>query len=321
MIYSVGEIVYDTYESFNLGKQSLDVYLGGAPLNVAVMASILGSKVAFISKIGDDILKKSFDETLKDINLDLTNLIIDKNNSNMIAIVSIDETGDRKFDFINKNSVDKNLKFEELNLNINDGDILNFSSVVLSSKIMVDTHLKLISAFKEKDTLINFDPNLRFNLFDDANQLREIVIKFLKLVDCAKISLEELLFLSESDNEDEALEFLKNNFRNLEFVTITCGSKPSYSIYKNKIIKQNEIFDGIVKDTTGAGDCYNATTLHQLDRLMIKRSNINELLNEDVILEIVEKSSMVASISTTYKGAISSYKKVKDNIFEKSIRI
>lgn len=61
---------------------------------------------------------------------------------------------------------------------------------------MKEAHKKAIEYARNKDVLISFDPNLRFNLWNSRKALKEAVLEFIPLADILKVSDEELSFIT-----------------------------------------------------------------------------------------------------------------------------
>ena len=87
---------------------------GGAPANVAVGLARLGSRTAFIGKVGDDSLGRFLYDTLADEDIILNNMILTKEAKTALTIVTLDEDGDRSFDFFGEESADRLLSKEEV---------------------------------------------------------------------------------------------------------------------------------------------------------------------------------------------------------------
>ena len=121
-IMSIGEMLVDFTEVQDV--KDGDIYYkqnpGGAPANVAVMASKLGVSSGFIGKLGMDMFGKYLRDTLAAEGVDTKGLILDKDFSTTLAFVGKSSEGERDFVFYRKNSADLNLSFSEVNLKLID---------------------------------------------------------------------------------------------------------------------------------------------------------------------------------------------------------
>ena len=90
---------------------------GGAPANVLAALANLGSKTAFIGKVGDDMHGKLLKDTLDAAGIDTTGMVVDPNFFTTLAFVSLNN-GERSFSFARKPGADTQLNREEVNLDI-----------------------------------------------------------------------------------------------------------------------------------------------------------------------------------------------------------
>ena len=114
-IITLGELLIDLTQrgSDENGNGEFTAYPGGAPANVAVAASRLGASTGFIGKVGDDAFGRSLADTLKKDNVDISGLFYDDYQPTTMAIVSVDESGERDFSFYRKPGADTQLTVDE----------------------------------------------------------------------------------------------------------------------------------------------------------------------------------------------------------------
>ena len=114
-IMALGEVLIDMTQSGTdeLGNGQFTAYPGGAPANVAVAISRLGGSAGFIGKVGDDAFGRGLAETLKKEDVDVAGLYICDDIPTTMALVSVDETGDRDFAFYRTPGADTQLTTEE----------------------------------------------------------------------------------------------------------------------------------------------------------------------------------------------------------------
>ena len=100
-ITAIGEILIDlTQTGINdVGVPLFAANPGGAPANVAVAASRLGAKTAFIGKVGNDGFGAYLRSVLEKDGVSCAGLRRDCRPTTM-AIVSVDPTGERSFRFV-----------------------------------------------------------------------------------------------------------------------------------------------------------------------------------------------------------------------------
>ena len=107
-ILTIGEILIDLTQS-GISENGIPIYNanpGGAPANVAVAASRLGASAAFIGKVGNDAYGEFLCETLEKNNVNTDGVVVDNSANTTLAVVSVNERGERDFAFYRKNSAD-----------------------------------------------------------------------------------------------------------------------------------------------------------------------------------------------------------------------
>lgn len=290
-VVSLGELLIDFTPVMIDKKLLFEKNAGGAPANVAVGASKLGLKTAFIGKVGNDGFGHFLKETLELYNVDTSGLVIDDNFNTTLAFVELNEKGERSFTFVRKNGADTKLKPEELKQDIiKNTKIFHFGSLSMTDEPSFSATLK---AIKTTNGLISFDPNIRTSLWRDLKLAKERIIKVIKYANILKLSEEELYFLTDIKDIEKAVEHLKKQFKT-EIILITLGEKGSFYSTETKsgyvdTLKVNSI------DTTGAGDSFLAAFLYYFI------SNQNKSFN---IEEGVKFANIAAAITVTRRGAI-----------------
>ena len=116
-VIALGELLIDFTSSgiSGQGNPLFEANPGGAPCNVLAMLNKMGHKTAFIGKVGEDIFGTRLKKTLEEIDIDTTNLLLDKDIRTTLAFVQNDETGDRSFSFYRNPGADMMLRADEIN--------------------------------------------------------------------------------------------------------------------------------------------------------------------------------------------------------------
>ena len=228
-IVSIGEILIDlTQKGFD--ENGVPVYEanpGGAPANVAVAASLMGADSAFIGKAGNDALGKMLKDTLISKNVDVSGLKIEDKLNTTLALVSVDEKGDRSFSFYRDKTADVSLTKEDVPQElIQNADILHFGSVSLTDEPSASATAFAVESASKLGKVISYDPNFRPLLWKDKDVAIIKMKSLLKFVDIIKVSEEELELLSgKSDLNDGADELIKQG---ISFVIVTLGEKGAF---------------------------------------------------------------------------------------------
>lgn len=306
-VFCIGELLIDMVCVDGKGLKKgikFEKKAGGAPANVAACISKLGGNSYFMGQVGSDYFGRYLIELLKELDVK-TEMALEKGNTT-IALVGIDQNGERNFNFIQGS--DKDYSFENINLSkITSLDIVHFGSATsfLEGELQT-TYFNLLEYSKSKNLFISFDPNYRNFLIKKENieMFIEKCIDFLSQSDFAKLSDEELFLITNEKNIEAGVKKLHDI--GVKVVTITLGSKGTYLSLsgKNKIIssiKINQI------DSTGAGDAFVGAVLKQLSEIEDKKN-----IEFDEWEKIILFANKVGAITCTNYGAIDSMPKKND---------
>lgn len=276
---------------------------GGAPANVCACVSKLGKKTMMISKLGQDGFGDFLVETLEKLHIDTSQIVRTTKYKTPLAFVSLREDGERDFAFYRNPSSDLYLDSEEISEEaFQTGDILHFGSVDLADYPVRFAHRKALAIAKEKKLLISFDPNLRFSLWPDTDDLKETVWNYIPYAHVLKLSVEELYFLTDGLPEDKAV---KNCFvGNVDVVFVTKGKNGAACYLKNGEMIEHPGFPTQPIDTTGAGDAFSGAILYQM--LEDEKNPSNLLSNIDHFERYLSFANKVSSIVVTRYGAMNS---------------
>lgn len=306
-VFCIGELLIDMVCVDNKGLkygEKFEKKAGGAPANVAASISKLEGNAYFLGQVGKDFFGEFLLDMLKQLNIN-TEMAVSEG-STTIALVGIDENGERNFDFLRGS--DGEYSFENIDLSkINNNDIIHFGSATgfLEGELK-KTYFKLLDYAVENNMYISFDPNYRDSLITDEllPGFIEDSLHFIKHSDLVKLSDEELFLLT----KERDIETGVNKLHDLgaKVVTITLGAKGTYlSINKDNYIigsiKINQV------DSTGAGDSFIGAVLKQVSDIEDKKN-----ISIEKWKEIISFANKVGAITCTNYGAIDSMPTLKE---------
>lgn len=288
--------------------------IGGAPANVCAAFTILGGKASLITKLGDDPFGHKIANELSEYGIDTSQITFTDKANTALAFVSLGADGNRTFSFYRKPSADMLLTEDEIDEKwFENCYVLHFGSVSLGDFPMKDAHLKAIECARENNSLISFDPNLRFMLWDDKEKLKTRVNEFIPMADILKISDEELEFITGEKDPDTGIKKIFD--KGVPLVVYTCGSNGAYVYTKNGIKLYTPGKKVHAVDTTGAGDGFIGAFLWRLHS--IYPTFKSELYyDKDALGKCLGFANQFCSISVQYEGAIASYPKLSENYFD-----
>ena len=278
--------------------------LGGAPANVCGAYSALGGNSKLLTQLGDDPFGHKILKELKRYNIDTNCISLTDKANTALAFVSLGKKGARTFSFYRKPSADMLYPPESVKKEyFKDAYALHFCSVSLGDFPMKEAHKTAIEYAKDEGAIISFDPNLRFQLWNDKEALKKTVWEFIPLADILKISDEELNFLTDEEDINKALGRLFVG--NVKLIIYTCGGKGAHAFTKTAAAYRTAR-DVEVIDTTGAGDGFIGSFLWKLKSMGINADSL-EKLTEAQLSDCLDFSNEFCTLSVMKHGAIASY--------------
>ena len=260
-VTAIGEILIDlTQTGVNeAGVPQFSANPGGAPANVAVAASRLGAKTAFLGKVGDDAFGAYLRQVLESNGVNSRGLRTGSLPTSM-AIVSVDETGERSFRFVR--GADRDLPPEGVDEDeVLKSRILHFGSVSLTAGLSRNATIFAARTAHRNGGLVSYDPNYRPALWATPAEAAEWMTIPLPLVDIIKLAEEELPLLTGTQDLEEGTRILEE--RGLSLIMVTLGGKGVYCRWKGEGWRQPGV-PVKVADTNGAGDTFLGAVLSRL---------------------------------------------------------
>lgn len=308
-VAAIGELLIDFTPS---GVNELGIALfgrnpGGGPPNVLAMLAKLGSKTAFIGKVGDDDFGRFLKKTLTDIGIDVTGLRMSPKYNTTLAIVQLSERGDRSFSFYRKPGADIMLREDELDNTVITGcKMFHFSSVSLTDEPSRSATLAAVKRARENGAIVSYDPNYRPLLWDDSGKASKQMRSALEYADIVKVSDNEIKLLSgESDYFEGARKIIG---KGASLVFVTAGENGAYYCSRRH---EGHVpaFDVDVADTTGSGDAFMGGILfHLKDKT---RAEVEDIGKKE-LEEIVRFANAAGGLTATKRGAIPAMPRTED---------
>jgi len=287
---------------------------GGAPANVAVGLARLGVSAAFIGKVGNDAFGRFLAKTLKNNEVDTTNLLFDHSNKTKLAFVSLTEDGERDFEFYGEQSADTQLRVSDINQSvIKEAKIFHFGSISLISNPSREATLEAARMARDGGVPVSFDPNLRLSLWKNPEEAKARITEGLKLANIVKMNAEELKFITDKADIESGARILLQ--KGVKLVSVSLGRNGCY-FASNKATGTVGGFDVEALDTTGAGDGFVAGMLAG-----ILKTNYYKLDEKD-LYDIFRFANAVGALTTTKRGSIPAlpYKEEVEKFIAKSTK-
>ncbi|MBC8390428.1 MAG: hypothetical protein H8E13_20570 [Actinobacteria bacterium] len=271
---------------------------GGAPANVAVGASKMGMKTAFIGRVGDDEFGYFLKNTLVENNVDVSQMQFDTKVRTGLAFIALPTPNTHEFLFYRNPSADMMIDSKEFDEDfIKNTKIFHFCSVTLSSETSRSSNYHAAGIAKSNNIIISYDPNLRLNLWQSVKEAKIRVKEAVPLADVIKINNEELTFITGEEDLKKGTEILLSMGPELCIVTMGPDgcfySTGKYSGFINA-------FKVKTVDATGCGDSFVSGVLAGM-----VENNFDELISsQKKIISVLKFASAAAAITSTKKGVI-----------------
>lgn len=297
-IVALGEVVSDIYR----GERISDVELGfvarpgGAPANVAVAASRLGSAAAFVGSVGRDLFGDFILRALESEGVETGGVSRQEPPTRTsLAFVEIGPDGDREFTFYRSNpAADELLSAGDVTEDLVAGaSFVNFGSIPLIREPARSATHRIAELARDNDVPVAFDVNFREHLWEGREAAREAVDPLLDLSTIVKLGDDELEPLLGVGEVEEAAEMLLG--RGVGLVLVSKG--PEGAFYATGGFRgEVPTFEiGEVVDATGAGDAFLAATLVHLS---------DEPLTEERVREATLRGCAAGALACTDYGAM-----------------
>ena len=261
-----------------ISSESYQLKCGGKGANQAAAIGRLGAETSMIGKIGDDEAGIMQMESLKKSGVDISGLLVDKDQKTGAAFITVDDKGENTIVLFSGT----NGLFTKEDVETRKHLIMDSDAVVLQMEIPLETTCYVIKfAHKEnKKIILTLAPAMKIDPIIlgmvDFLMVNEVEVKFLSGVE---------FNIKDIDNSIVRLrKFFKNN------IVVTLGEMGSVLIDKHENIHVRPAYRVDAVDSTAAGDAFTGGFLMGLTE-------------EYSLSECVEIGNAAGAISVTRLGA------------------
>lgn len=281
---------------------------GGAPANVAVAVARLGGDSHFAGQVGDDAFGHFLKDSLEGYGVKTDSMLLTKAAKTALAFVSLDQTGERSFEFYRNPSADMLFRREDFQSEwfyAPQGVFHTCSNTLTDEHIAGATQMGIAMA-KQASWIVSVDVNLRINLWPDHKVNVERVIDWMQSADVVKASLEELSVLS-----DDPLALIQESLaEGVSLFILTDGGNP-VRFFTTAGEGQVVAPKVEVKDTTAAGDAFVGGLLYQLAEQGGTRAALEQFEQQE-LEQIIRFAVACGADSVTKLGAYPSLPTLED---------
>ncbi len=282
----------------------LDGHVGGSPLNVAVGLARLGNRTGYLCKNSDDPFGQRIRAFL-DANGVSLDWVLPTTRNSTLAIVQTDASGAASYVFHIAGTADVSIGRDELPEDL--PDALEVVHVGSYSTVVEPTAGALLALLRRESArrLISYDPNIRLPIEPDLDVWRTRFGEIAAVADVIKASDEDIAALQGGGRRgrDAFDAFAADAFgRGAGLVLVTRGGDGALAYAADGRVAEVPGVRVDVRDTVGAGDTFQAATLHRLGALGAMSGGT--LRPDDVDLEeLAGFATAAAAITCTRSGA------------------
>ncbi|BFM50224.1 carbohydrate kinase [Marinomonas sp. THO17] len=280
--------------------ESFTKFPGGAPANVAVAVARLGGNSHFVGQVGDDAFGHFLKASLDEYGVDTGKMLMTKEAKTALAFVSLDETGERSFEFYRSPSADILFREEDFEAAwfTDAKGVFHTCSNTLTDADITQATLAGIQMAKRANWIISIDVNLRTNLWPNSEVDTQRVIDWMQTADVVKASLEELAIMAEDPFAliEESLQ------AGVTLFVLTDGGNPIRFYTKGQAEGKVTTPKVAVKDTTAAGDAFVGGLLYQLAEQGGDRQSLTNFSQQD-LHNVIRFAAACGADSVTKLGA------------------
>jgi len=232
----------ETLEGYNFKN-----VFGGKGANQAVMAALLGAKVAFVGKVGVDTYGSQMKQNFIDHNIDIQHLSTATNTSSGLALIFVSSTGENCIVIV-----------PGANNLVTPQEVKGASQIIQQAKVLlVQLEIPLDSTTEALQIAKKSNVTTILNTAPAKHSLPDEIYNFVDIL-CANQTELEILTGQQVHNITEATMASKTLLgKGVKHVLVTLGEQGSLLVDKEKSTHvPADIPADPVIDTTGAGDCY-----------------------------------------------------------------
>ncbi len=295
-----GEALFDLVtddRNADAGSWQLTARAGGSPFNVSIGISRLGKKAALLTAISTDRPGQRLVEVLQREGVS-TKYLLRSDRRTTLSLVSLDDSGTPEYAFYGEGSADCSVQIADLPAIKKDVSALHFGSYSVVVNPVAGAFASLLDLHKSR--LVSFDPNVRPNIEADMDIWRERIQQYRNYADLLKVSTEDLNYLYPGiPGEKIASDWLDSG---VGLVVVTDGQNGCIAWSKTGVRLSRPALTGIVADTVGAGDSFQAALLAGLADYENPKQAV-QLLDSKALEELITRALAAASITCSRVGA------------------
>ncbi|WP_432698136.1 carbohydrate kinase family protein [Marinobacterium sp. YM272] len=283
------------------GPETFTKYPGGAPANVAVAVGKLGGNSYFAGKVGQDMFGDCVRDAMASAGVRTDYLLQSDEAKTPLAFVSLDQHGERSFEFYRDNTADLLFRAQEFEDDwFAEPGVFHFCSNTLTEAGIREATLAGVRKAREAGFIVSFDINLRHNLWPADFDPLPSVWEAIEQCDLLKLCSEELEFLCRDQEEEAVIQRIQD--AGVSLILITDGGNPLHYI-GNHLAGKLQPPSAKTIDSTAAGDAFTGGVLYALSTRNLGIDQLRQLNDEAMLEEILNTGMLCGAFAVTRKGA------------------
>jgi len=250
--------------------ETFDRRAGGAPANLAVAMTRLGTAPYLWTRLGADPFGEHLADVLETQGVPDRFVEVDADRKTAHTLVGDDPAADQSFVFYKEGTATMAMESETVpDETLANLEWVHFGGVMLCEEPVRTAMLDLAERAQAQDCTVSFDPNTREDLWPDPADLEPTMRRALELADVVKTDREDLSVLLETIDQDIASVAEELLAYGPHTVFLTRGADGTYGMATadapwGPAETDQPAFDVDAVDTTGAGDAFTAGTITAL---------------------------------------------------------
>jgi fructokinase len=304
MIVVAGEALIDLMPSSGAERQ-FEAWPGGAPANVAVGLARLGREASFLGRISGDPFGQLLRQHLEHAGVDLS-MVIRAAQPTTLAVAAVDGHGKAEYTFYAQGTADWQWAEPEVPRVLPGAPrALYVGGLALREPpgaAMLEDLMR--RTWREDQTLVFFDPNVRTGLSFTAEAERARVERQLRLAHVIKASQDDVTVLYPGRDYREVAAVWQAMTSGL--VAVTLGADGVYALGPESLEVTVPGVPIQVVDTVGAGDAFAAAMLDSLIGLLpagIDPGDALPGLGAPALRGLLERACVCAALTCEQVGA------------------
>lgn len=300
-ITAIGESLIELSTNANMASAGcLYKYYGGDALAAAISALRMGSKVGFITRVGNDPFKDFLLDNWQNEGLDISQVKF-SNEANGLYVIARPSLNEKEIVYYRKKIAPSKLSVEDIDTDyIKNSNVLYASGITQSLSPSANEAVEYaFKIAKENGVITAYDPNY-YSAITTAEEAKENFVRVSPYVDILFMNTKhDAINILEMDSPENIIKRLWDN--GIQTVILKSIDKKGYYTGYNGNIVFTDFYTTDYIDTTGSGDAFNGGFLHALTHGF-------------TTFEAVRFASIVAGLQAKGIGAIKSIP-YKDEVY------